>query len=173
MKSKVYCEMTLSQEEISKGDAVFVNVSELLFTQNGKQNYFFELEHSVDISKGYSNDDVVSSVEVAPKINDESVVRMMFDYWNKDNEKQIIEDFDSLDEFNQVIDLLFREFLKDKLFISYDYGDEKIVWSMLNSLRETHLDGRVCALMPIFKFHIKDGIVSNGKIEGDVDWVND
>ena len=133
MESKISCLVKLNQDEISKGGFLSILVDEVFLNQNQNGEYELNLKHTVKLHKEqdiYKPEDLVSSVEIEPKISEESDVFIIYELLNEETVRTHGESEHET----------FSDFLKNKIFVTYDYGDEKIVLMMETDRKSTRLN---------------------------------
>lgn len=164
MESKFVGKVKLNQDEINNGRLLLVEFKEAVLVQDGRDEYDFDLKHKVtlgSLENELNSEDCISKVDVIPQNAEDSDVFMIYELLSSEADEVGLEQES------------FYDFKKDKIFIAYDFGSEKIIYLMGSSSRETYLNGKITANSGVFKFHIKNGIVKDGDLSFHFDYLDE
>ena len=151
MKAVIIAYVKLEEGEIEEGDMIDISFDDFAFKPNPSELFYpIIVSHEITISKAediVENSDIIVNKEIFPRISTLEEQKMIFDF---------IKHWES-----------FEDFQKNTINYTYDYGEEKEIWSLCSSYRSTYLNGSVFAQTGVFKYHIKEGKVSDGLREAE------
>lgn len=164
LENKFVGVINLKKEEISKSGFISVEFDDIYIKQDGRSSYVFDLKHKIKLTEAVddcSSEDMISEQEVIPEITSDLDILAIYEF--------LYEDFLRLDLKMEP----YVTFKEQTIFITYDFGDEKIVWTFEPTKRQLFLNGRVTADKTFYKYHIKNGVVEAGHADSAFDFLGE